>query len=213
MKKLINISVIAALAVLPLAANAATGDIVAGEPVAASAANPAQAANAVTTTATPKYALAVESTKDGNLATVSYVKGAYNASMKAINKVSETIVDAATQAGVVATVKNATASKTGVSLDVSGTPTGTIVSGLSNTSISANVDVPTTGTVPVLTTWGDDNSENNVNVALSTTSTAVTGTVSGDVTSTFTGTGITNGKATGNISDIDVNVESYSSGI
>ena len=85
MKKLINISVIATLAVLPMVASANTGDIVAGEPVAASAAVPAQSANSVTTSANPKYALAVEGAKDGNLATVGYVKGAYNASMKAIN--------------------------------------------------------------------------------------------------------------------------------
>ena len=57
MKKLLNISVIAALAVLPLAANAAVGDIVSvSDPIAASSANPAQAANSVTATTSPKYA-------------------------------------------------------------------------------------------------------------------------------------------------------------
>ncbi len=97
MKKLLNISVIAALAVLPFAANAATGDPVAGSPTAASAANPAQAAATVTTNVEPKYALAVEGDNDANLATAGYVKGAYNATIKAVNKVAETAANAANQ--------------------------------------------------------------------------------------------------------------------
>ena len=92
MKKLLNISVIAALAVLPMAANAAVGQIVSvSDPTAAASANPAQSANDVTALTAPKYALAVEAATDStNVATASYVKGAYNQAMKAINKVSET---------------------------------------------------------------------------------------------------------------------------
>jgi hypothetical protein len=90
MKKLLNISVIAALAILPAAANAATGEIV-SVTGPATAASKSQADNAVTATAAPKYALAVEAATDAtNVATASYVKGAYNEAMKAINKVSET---------------------------------------------------------------------------------------------------------------------------
>ncbi len=88
MKKLLNISVIAALAVLPMTANAATGDIVAGAPVSITE-RPEQTAADVTTTVDPKYALAVQATTDSNIATAGYVKGAYNAAIRAINKVSE----------------------------------------------------------------------------------------------------------------------------
>lgn len=90
MKKILNISVIAALAILPMAANAAVGDIVAGAPDNIATVDPAQAANDVTATADPKYALAKEGANDGKVATAGYVKGAYNAAIKAINKVSET---------------------------------------------------------------------------------------------------------------------------
>lgn len=107
MKKLLNISVIAALAILPMAANAAVGDIVSGDPAAASSVNPAQADNAVTASASPKYALAKEGANDGNVATAGYVKGAYNAAMKAINKVSETASNALTADGT-ATLTNKT---------------------------------------------------------------------------------------------------------
>ena len=80
MKKLLNISVIAALAILPVAANA---DITTTDPGATNA-NAPVAANA------PKYSLATADTTDANLATAGYVKGAYNATIKAINKVATT---------------------------------------------------------------------------------------------------------------------------
>ena len=80
MKKLLNISVIAALAVLPLAANAAVTD---AEPAA-------ETGTAAVATAAPAYALAGAHTTDGNLATAGYVKGAYNAAIKAINKLDAT---------------------------------------------------------------------------------------------------------------------------
>ena len=210
MKKLLNISVIATLAVLPLVANAAVGDIVSGDPATATSAS--QTAEAVTASTAPKYALAKEGANDGNLATAGYVKGAYNATMKAINKVSET-VNATTPAGVVATIKDATASKTGVSLTVEGTPTGEVTSTLSSTSIDASVAVPTTATVPTLTQWDVDTSTSTATVTLNTASVAVSGTVSGTVTSTFAGTGIDSGTASGDITNIVVTVDSYNNGI
>ena len=85
MKKLIGVSLIAMLAVGPLAANATP---VAGEPAHA---DPATVASAV-----PGYALAESESNDGNLATAGYVKGAYNAAIKAINKVATT-ADSAVQ--------------------------------------------------------------------------------------------------------------------
>lgn len=130
MKKLLNISVIAALAVLPMAANAATGDIVSGDPAAASSVNPAQADNAVTASASPKYALAVEAATDStNVATASYVKGAYNAAMKAINKVSETANNA---------VKGVQVNGADLTLDANGKANVTVAEGSTNGTVAVN---------------------------------------------------------------------------
>ncbi len=93
MKKLLNISVIAALAILPFAANA---DPVAGEPENI-ATNPptGQTAQNVTASAAPKYQLAeANNAVDGVVATAGYVKGAYNAAIKAVNKLADTKQDA-----------------------------------------------------------------------------------------------------------------------
>ena len=105
MKKLLNISVIAALAIVSLAANATP---VAGDP-ANIATNPpsGQTAENVTASAGPKYQLAeANNAVDGVVATAGYVKGAYNAAIKAINKVSETASgDVTTLAGRVTTAE------------------------------------------------------------------------------------------------------------
>ena len=89
MKKILNISVIAALAILPMAANAAP---VAGDPTALGDNPPGgQTAQNVTAGTAPKYQLAeANEAVDGVVATAGYVKGAYNAAIKAINKVSDT---------------------------------------------------------------------------------------------------------------------------
>ena len=233
MKKILNISIIAALVVSPLGVSAAVTDADPG----------ATTAGAPSATYVPKYNLAQAGAHDDNLVTVGYVKGAYNAAIKAINKVSETSLNAAsqtfdsegeyddntvgkaiqdlqedlqevdvTQAGVVATVKSATAQATGVSLTVDGTPTGTVTSSLENATMSGTVNMPTSGTVNTLTVWNDDTSTSTATVTLATTSTAISGTVSGNVNSTFSGTGITSGTATGNITGIDVDVTAYTSG-
>ena len=103
MKKVLNISVIAALAILPMAANADVGEIVPGAPT--NIANvpveqaAVQTAQNVTAGDGPKYALALEGANDGNVATAGYVKGAYNAAIRAINKVSETASGALTADG------------------------------------------------------------------------------------------------------------------
>lgn len=130
MKKLLNISVIAALAILPMAANAATGDIVSGDPAAASSVSPAQADNAVTASASPKYALAVEAATDTtNVATASYVKGAYNAAMKAINKVSDTANSA---------VKGVQVNGADLTLDANGKANVTVAEGTTNGTVAVN---------------------------------------------------------------------------
>lgn len=83
MKKLIGISLVAMLAVSPLAANAAA---VAGEPAHIGT---GVTANDVTASADPEFALVEENSQtDGNAASAGYVKGAYNAAIKAINKVN-----------------------------------------------------------------------------------------------------------------------------
>lgn len=86
MNKLLNISVAAALAILPMVANAEVFSV----------ADPATDANAAVASTDPKWALAEAGDHDGNLATAGYVKGAYNQTMKAINKVA-TKADTAVQ--------------------------------------------------------------------------------------------------------------------
>ena len=82
MKKLLGISLIAILAVSPMMASAAdpAPTPVAGEPTHADPATNASAA--------PGYALKMSASTDNNMASAGYVKGAYNAAIKAINKVA-----------------------------------------------------------------------------------------------------------------------------
>ena len=86
MKKLLGISLIAALAVSPMMANAAyeqgsayLGAVVSGDQPTGEQANP------TTTTDAPGFVLATGKTNDDALATGTYVKGAYNAAIKAVN--------------------------------------------------------------------------------------------------------------------------------
>jgi len=113
MKKLLGISLIAVMAVIsPLMAGAAVTDADPGESV--------ELAEAPKAENDPGYGLAQPNpSKDGNVATAGYVKGAYNAAIKAINKVAAqvdtidtTLEDAATQDGVVETINNASATYT-----------------------------------------------------------------------------------------------------
>lgn len=135
MKKLLNISVIAALAILPMAANAATGEVV-------SVADPAHSeASGITASTSPKYALAVEAETDStNVATASYVKGAYNQAMKAINKVSETASNAADK-----DLSNLSATGTGVittaiTNNAAGATYSNTTSGLTATTLQGAID-------------------------------------------------------------------------
>lgn len=122
MKKLLNISVIATLAVLPFAANAEVGDAVAGDPGTTNASAPV-AANA------PKYNVATEGANDGNLATAGYVKGAYNAAIKAINKVSETADSA---------IKGVKVNSSALTPDANGTVNVTVAEGATNGTVAVN---------------------------------------------------------------------------
>jgi len=55
------------------------------------AGEPAHADPATVATAQPGYALVNSNSTDVNAATAGYVKGAYNAAIKAVNKVADTI--------------------------------------------------------------------------------------------------------------------------
>ncbi|MCQ2568131.1 MAG: hypothetical protein MJ163_00840, partial [Alphaproteobacteria bacterium] len=123
MKKLLNISVIAALAVLPFAANAAVTDAVPGPTVTGDAATTA------TATTAPKYGLAGAGANDGNVATAGYVKGAYNAAIKAINKVSETADSA---------VQNVKVNGTALTEDSNGDVNVTIAEGATDGTVAVN---------------------------------------------------------------------------
>ena len=80
MKKLLGISLVAVLAATPLMAFAAAGDID-KDPGATVSENAPVAANG------PKYGLATSDATDANAASAGYVKGAYNAAIRAINSV------------------------------------------------------------------------------------------------------------------------------
>ena len=91
MKNLLKMSLIAIFAAVPGLSFAAAGDVD-KDPGATTASAPV-AQNA------PRYALATaDSATDNNAASAGYVKGAYNAAIKAINKVSDTANSAATKA-------------------------------------------------------------------------------------------------------------------
>lgn len=77
MKKLLGISVIAMLAVAP-----AFADPVPGAPTHL------ESGTTITGVPDPEFALAMAADTDGNAASAGYVKGAYNAAIKAINKVN-----------------------------------------------------------------------------------------------------------------------------
>lgn len=143
MKKVLNISVIAALAILPMAANAAVGEIVDGAPTnitnVPEAQKAIQTAQNVTAGDGPKYALAVEGANDGNVATAGYVKGAYNAAIRAINKVSETASGALTADGT-ATLTNKTIDANGTGNSITNLETDNFNSAALATSTGIKTD-------------------------------------------------------------------------
>ena len=179
------------LAAMPMMANAAD---VAGDPGATDS-------TAAIASSAPKYALQSAHDSDANIATAGYVKGAYNAAIKAVNYVqteidsanaalstanaalsaaqSEMASDYATQSGVVATVKTATTSGTFTGAEVAGNFTSAAVAG--------EVTGTASGTIPAMTTWGSS----TVGTAPATaelSSTAITGYASGSMTGTASGT-------------------------
>ena len=172
MRKLLGISLIAVFAVSPVVAGAAVTDADPGQTVS----------NAPTASNPPKYGLAAADATDSNVATAGYVKGAYNAAIKAINKVSENTVNAATKEGTVATVNKAKASG-----NVSGT--------LSGATVTGSVTGAATGTINVMDTWGSTESS-EIEISTNLSGATVSGTASG-------------GTVSGSFSNATVTVEGY----
>ena len=121
MKKLLGISLVALFAVSPMMANAATGDIINADPINIADADhggAVQSANSVTTNVNPKWKLATSSDSDVNAASAGYVKGAYNAAIKAVNAVHDEAVAAqsaaAAASGAVAALDSTVGSEGGV---------------------------------------------------------------------------------------------------
>jgi len=119
MKKLLGISLIAVLTAAPMMAGAAVGDTVAGDPGST-------ASGAASATNPPKYALATETANDGKVATAGYVKGAYNAAIKAVNKLQDTKQDTISDLATIRSNASAGANALQASDITEGTTDGTI---------------------------------------------------------------------------------------
>lgn len=214
MKKFLGISVVAILAILPMTVNATP---VAGDPGNTDA-------NGPVADHSPKYSLAESDGSDSGLVTAGYVKGAYNATIKAINTVATTVAgkqdaltteqQAAVDSGItsekVAKYDNLVstngnfATQNGVVATIgdatvnstfsAGTVTGSATGDVSSTF--SNGVIYGAVTLPVVSTWGGT----ATNVAYTN---SVTGTAEGTVSSTFSNgavTGTANGTVTSTIS-------------
>lgn len=130
MKRLLTVSFITILAVLPMVASAEVFSV----------ADPTTDANAAVAETNPKWALAEAGDNDDNLATAGYVKGAYNQTMKAINKVATTVGNAADK-----DLSNLSATGTGVittaiTNNAAGATYSNTTSGLTATTIQGAID-------------------------------------------------------------------------
>ena len=146
MKKLLGISLVAVLAATPLMAFAAAGDID-KDPGATVSENAPVAANG------PKYGLATSDATDANAASAGYVKGAYNAAIRAINSVDGRIDTINTnmnnkankdfsnvENGAIAKEKLATGVQTSLGLADSALQKADIVEGTTNGTINVDGD-------------------------------------------------------------------------
>jgi len=188
MKKLLNISVIAALAVLPMAANATVGEIVSvSDPTSNASLQTPQGNSDITAQSAPKYALAVEAATDStNVATASYVKGAYNAAMKAINRVSETASNALTADGE--------ATLTHKTIDANGT--GNNITNIETDNFNADAIVTSTEAIKLDGT-GSDTALTTEKAVAGAITTATNGMVTETGTQTLTNKAISGGTVSG----------------
>ena len=105
MKKLFGVSLITLFAVCTMKASAA-------DPVYPETTDPgATTANAPVAEHAPKYALAQSAATDGNVVSAGYVKGAYNAAIKAVNTVHDEAASKIAKSSI-ATALNSTSEDT-----------------------------------------------------------------------------------------------------
>ena len=185
MKKLLGISLIAVFAVVPLLAyaevdparmdvqpthaNPQDTNLVPPDPNAENLSDPnhdTTKVNKLVAQERPQYALKEKNlTTDGNVASAGYVKGAYNAAIRAINRVAE---DAATKMGTVNTINNAT------------------VTSVPNLSVDSTISGSGTVTIDIMDDWESDTvAVNGLNQSVSFNGATITNTVSGGITSTI----------------------------
>jgi len=136
MKKILGISLVAVLTAMPLIAGA--------EPVGTgttpAAADPTAETNVAS--AAPQYALAQANGNDGNFATAGYVKGAYNAAIKAVNKTAEVAAADATSKANTAE-QNAKLYADGLAGNYANTTLGNVTAGSVKTGLIDNGAVTT----------------------------------------------------------------------
>lgn len=209
MKRIYGISLIAMLAVIPTFADAA-----APTPLSQ---------NGMAT---------INAVNDQAISSTGYVKGAYNASMNAVNTVVNRVNSVPDS--VVETINDATVSGN-APVDLSGVTvngdatidlTEAAVTGeIENVVTQGSVTVPTvtgaTGTVQTVTTWGSDVLDGTAPVTVGlTTGTQNVGVTGTSVSSTLTNTGVSGisvgtanlgltGTATANINGLSVSVDEY----
>ena len=143
MKKLVGISLIAMLSVSPImafaeAVSTGTGD--AYTPASYVPANAQDTGASVTATTTPKFDLAQSAESDVNAASAGYVKGAYNAAIKAVNKVHEEAAAAQETATAIsnAAIKGVQVNGTALTKDTNGVVNVKVEESANNGKIKVN---------------------------------------------------------------------------
>ena len=204
MKKILGVSLVAVLAVLPVVSFAAP---VPGNP--GPSLTDADAAAVATAYTGPKYPLKeADALRDSHVATAGYVKGAYNASIKAVNKVYDVANSAVSQITALGSSINDVDGRVNDNSDAIA-----VLNGDENTPGSvqkqikdAIADVDTAGVVGRVDTLEDD-----VDVLIETTATqdGVTETINN---STATGTIMALSDWTNESAETEVTVNSTLSG-
>ena len=186
MKKLLGISLVAMLAVSPLAANAAA---VAGSPTSYGENQPTGDAKAAVLGGAPLYQLVEANTAtDGNAASAGYVKGAYNAAIKAVNKVHDEVTSLNTNA--LTTAGNGLA-KDGNTVSVDMTTNGGLQF-TGETDGSKTVGVKAGNGIELDSTGVNVKAKTNGGITVDSTGVSLTNGVQGATnTTTYTGTGLT----------------------
>ena len=173
MKKILGISLLAIFAVVPLMAFGEGEEPQQQQPETPAVVYPAvpthphndktdTGVSTMAATEAPMYQLAQQADSDSSVATAGYVKGAYNATMRAINAIPGSVVETINNAKVDgwATVDLSGVSVTGGTIDLSGADynPGTVT-----------VNEATSGTVATVTQWGVDEVNGTAPVIIAST--------------------------------------------